>query len=118
MKHVRTTLIVALGLYATAQAVPAAERPDGLRQETVRFADLDLTRSAGARELYRRIEEAARDVCEEPGSAGFAVAVRSRLCADRAIARAVADVGSPLLIERYEQTHPEILQVERVGLNR
>jgi UrcA family protein len=118
MKHFRLTFIVALGLCATTSAVPAAETPDGLRQETVRFADLDLTRPAGARELYRRIEKAAGDVCEAPGSAGFAVAMLSHACADRAIARAVAAIGSPLLIERYEQTHPAILQVERVGLNR
>jgi hypothetical protein len=82
----------------------------------VRFGDLDLTRAAGAQELYRRITHAARDVCETIGPGGSAVGIRNRACIDRAIARAVVDIDSPLLTERYErQTRRRILPLQQAS---
>ena len=79
----------------------------------------DLTRPAGAQELYRRITRAARDVCATAIPGRFAVASAHRRCTDQAIARAVATVDNPLLTERYEQkSHREILRPQQVGLNR
>jgi UrcA family protein len=118
MKHVFTTLIGALALYAVAPNGLAAESSADVPQKIVKFGDLDLTRPAGAQELYRRITRAAADVCET-ASGGSAVAIADRLCANQAIARAVATIHSALLTEHYEQkTHREILQPQPVGLNR
>ncbi len=121
MKHVVTTLIGALALYAVSPNGLAAEAPApaSVPQEIVKFADLDLTRPAGAQELYRRIAHAARDVCETGSAGGSALAIAYGLCIDRAIADAVATVGSPLLTERYEhKKQREILPPQQSGLNR
>lgn len=97
MKHLAATLIGALTLHATATASLAAAPADEVRRQLVRFADLDLTRPAGAQELYRRIRHAAREVCEISGPGGY-----DRNCAERAIARAVAEVGAPLLTAQLD----------------
>lgn len=119
MKHVLTTLIGALALYSVFPDSVAAAAPDGVPQEIVRFGDLDLTRPAGAQELYRRITHAARDVCETVSAGGSAPTIRNRLCIEQAIERGVAAVDSPLLTQDYEmKTHREILQAQKLGLNR
>jgi UrcA family protein len=92
MKHFATSLIGALTLCAVAPAGLAEAPSYDARREVVRFADLDLTRPAGAQDLYDRIQYAAREVCETYYRLG-----RDRGCIDQAIARAVAEVGAPLL---------------------
>ena len=119
MKHAITSLIGALALYAASPSGVAAEVPADVPREIVKFGDLDLTRPAGAQELYRRISHAAQDVCETVSSGGSATTIANRLCADQAIARAIVAIDSPLLTERFEQkTHREILQPQQLGLNR
>jgi UrcA family protein len=119
MNHVITAFVGSLALYAVSSNGLAAEAGTHAPQEIVKFGDLDLTRSAGAQELYRRITRAARDVCATATPGRFPVATAHRGCTDQAIARAVATVDNPLLTERYEQkSHRQILQPQQVGLNR
>jgi len=113
MKHLATTLIGALTLYAVAPAGFAAAPPDDVRREVVRFADLDLTRPAGAQELYQRIRYAARNVCETYDRLG-----RNRGCIEQSIARAVAEVGAPLLTTHHEaSTQRQPLQPRQARLD-
>ena len=95
MKHLNTILVGALTLYPLSCL--AAAPSNNLRTEVVRFADLDLTRPAGTQELYRRIEHAARNVCERPGADPYAL-YAYMTCRKSAIARATSDVA-PLLTE-------------------
>jgi len=95
MRHLATSLIGALTLYAVAPAGFAAAPPDDVRRQVVTYADLDLTRPAGAQELYHRIQYAAHDVCDTYYRLG-----PDRRCIEQAIARAVAEVGTPLLRTR------------------
>jgi UrcA family protein len=63
---------------------------------TVRFADLDITTSAGAAALYQRIEAAAGVTCayeDHPLIKG----PYTQRCTSRAISAAVESVNSPLL---------------------
>ena len=60
MKHLKAVIIGALTLYPMSWDSLAAATSKDLRTEVVRFADLDLTRPAGAQELYRRLQQAAR----------------------------------------------------------
>jgi UrcA family protein len=114
MKHLATTLIGALTLQAISPLGLAAVPADDARREVVRFADLDLTRPAGAQELYRRIKHAARNVCETFDRLGY-----DPSCVDQAIARAVADVDAPLLTARRQaSTHREALEPREARLNR
>jgi UrcA family protein len=75
------------------------ESPYEATQRRVRYADLDITRSAGAAALYTRITAAARAVCEPTLSTWEqeSIASRSRRCREQAIERAVADVNAPAL---------------------
>src|SRR5213083_1778006 len=57
---------------------------------TVKFGDLDLSRSAGAAALYSRIQNAARAVCEPAISTGAKESnAFARRCREQSIARAV-----------------------------
>lgn len=113
MKHLATTLIGALTLYSVSPAGFAAAAPGEVRRQVVRFADLDLTRPAGARELYQRIRYAARNVCETYDHLG-----RDRDCVEQAIARAVGDVGVPLLTTRHQaSTQRQPLQPRQARLD-
>jgi UrcA family protein len=119
MKHVITTFVGALALYALSPSGLAAAPPDAtVRQEIVRFADLDLTRPATAQELYRRIKHAARNVCDAISFGDSPIAMLDRSCIDQATARAVADINSPLLTRYAGQTRPQILPVQQARLNR
>lgn len=114
MKHFAGTLITALTLHAISPVSVAAAVHDDVRREVVRFADLDLTRPAGAHELYRRIQHAARDVCARYGPGGY-----DRSCADHAIASAVATVGAPLLSAHHEALAlRQPLQAQQARLDR
>lgn len=71
-------------------------------QRTVKYADLDLTRTAGAQPLYSRIRSAARQVCAASfSSREWDAFYATRPCIDQAITRAVADVNSPMLTSYY-----------------
>ena len=111
MKRLTTTLIAALTLYAVSAAGFAATPTDDVRRQVVKFADLDLTRPAGAQELYHRIQYAARNVCPIYGR------FSDRDCIREAIARAVADVGAPQLTTRHQaSTHRQPLQPRQARL--
>jgi len=99
VKYSKTVLLGALTLYSLSCDCLAAATSNDVRTETVKFADLDLTRPAGAQELYRRIQQAARDVCQPNDSAAHLQF--SQECRSSAIARAVVDVGAPLLTEQH-----------------
>lgn len=96
-----TMLIFALSL--GAQLVHADPAPDAL-SATVHFADLDLTRSAGAAVLYQRLKTAAETVCGVEGSVrsrNLGSQKRFQECIWSAIGTAVAKVDQPTLTAYY-----------------
>ena len=114
MKHLATILIGTLTLHAISPVSLAAVPADDARREVVRFTDLDLTRPAGAQELYRRIKYAAHNVCGTFDRLGY-----DPRCADQAIGRAVADVGAPLLTARHAaSTHRAAVEPQQARLDR
>lgn len=85
--------LIAVGaLHATAKA---AEQP--APSQKVSYADLDISKPAGAAVLYRRIVRAAHQVCEDNTLKGLSTYRLINHCVDRAIDKAVNDVGSPAL---------------------
>jgi UrcA family protein len=117
MNTLRSTLCATAALFALSTAsqatdhatapvnppiAPTAEVPaEALEQDqptrVVRFDDLNLSNSAGAEALYRRIRAAARAVCQMPMSADpFENSAVTR-CIDRAINEAVVHVNAPVL---------------------
>lgn len=83
---------VALGAFSTS-----VEATEDVPSKTVRFNDLDITKTAGAKALYGRIRAAARDVCEL--STGNDPIMRAALsaCIETAIDKAVRKVNAPAL---------------------
>ncbi len=94
--YVSATLATIL---ASHGAIAATVEPHyEVSQRIVRFADLDITRSAGAATLYARITVAARAVCEPSLSIrelGFSS--QTQECQEQAIEHAVTDVNTPAL---------------------
>jgi UrcA family protein len=88
-------------LLSSLSAAAAAVESGEVATRRVSFADLDLTRSAGAAVLYARIKSAAAEVCEPINVREVASVMRSHGCAQQAIARAVADVNAPALTSYY-----------------
>ena len=69
-----------------------------VRRRAVNFADLNLSREAGVKELYRRIRAAANSVCALSGDTrDLARFAPWRTCRETAIANAVAEIHHPLL---------------------
>jgi UrcA family protein len=79
-------------LQVTAQA-----SSEGLPSQKVSYADLDISKPAGAEVLYRRIKAAARHVCALNGYGDLRSMQTVNKCTDAAIDKAVKDVGSPAL---------------------
>jgi UrcA family protein len=79
-------------LQVTARASDSA-----LPSEKVRYADLDISKPAGAKVLYGRIVAAARRVCALNGTIDLGSMRWVNRCTDLAIDKAVSDVGSPAL---------------------
>ena len=82
---------LALGFALNAVASPTDEP----RSITVKFAELDLSKPAGAKALYSRIKQAAWTVC---GGGSSPDAYRYfRQCYADTVTRAVTSINSPLL---------------------
>jgi UrcA family protein len=79
-------------LQVTAQAAD-----DALPSQRVSYADLDISNPTGAKVLYGRIKVAARHVCALSGYNDLGTMQVVNKCTDRAIDKAVKDVGSPEL---------------------
>lgn len=65
----------------------------------VRYDDLNLSSDVGVEALYRRISNAARQVCPDAYSRDLRFAAASKTCQANAVARAVNDVSIPKLAQ-------------------
>lgn len=74
---------------------------DTLPTRRVSYADLDISKPAGAKVLYRRIEAAAREVCMLDTSKVVRATARDRACIYQAIDVAVKRVNSVALSELH-----------------
>jgi len=113
------TSIARLAAFATAAVVtgmPAlvfattATHPgpsEHVYQTVVRYGDLDLSTNQGADHLYVRLDRAAHQVCGDTGDPLFLEARHSyRVCEQKAIEHAVAQLGRPKLTATYDQHFP------------
>jgi UrcA family protein len=95
--HFRSLALFAVCLLGTPIAWAG---PPATRSVEVSFRDLDLNTPSGAANLYRRIQAAARSVCQyEPTSPRAQIIWQ--YCVLPAVNAAVANVNSPLLTELH-----------------
>lgn len=111
-KRLYTGLSCLLGTLAASGAMSSSARAydETSISRVVRFGDLDITKPAGAKVLYRRIQAAAQQVCAAPLSGTLDGITAERACAKTAIDNAVRQVnseqltalrfGSPVLMAR------------------
>ena len=94
---------IVLGL---ASASSFATTVNGEPSLKVSYGDLDLTKPAGAEQLYRRIRKAAYTVCGAYESPIFWSYAAKSPCFKTAVDEAVSKVNSPLLtsLHRNENT--------------
>ena len=95
--HFRGLALFAVCLLGTPTAWTA---PPATRSVEVSFRDLDLTTPSGAAKLYRRIQAAARTVCQYEPTSPKAPTVW-HYCVLPTVNAAVAKVSSPLLTELH-----------------
>ena len=86
----------ALGL----TAMPAAADSPPL-QQTVKFADLDISRAPGATTLYGRIRAAAKNVCAPLDRGGALDRLEFGYCIRKSTSDAVTAVNAPALTAVY-----------------
>jgi len=84
--------ITLCALQATARA-----SDDGLPKRTVSYADLDISKPAGAKILYSRIQAAANQVCDFGAYWEMSTRQMQRDCVKGVIDKAIKDVDSPAL---------------------
>ena len=78
-------------------AVSASPASASTSSVTVRYVELDLSRSAGAQVLYNRIQQAALEVCNGFVGPFSEMHTRASPCYKDAVENAVAQVNSPQL---------------------
>ncbi|MDB6083629.1 MAG: hypothetical protein JWN43_1510 [Gammaproteobacteria bacterium] len=103
---IRTTLYSTLYCLCAATTLVALQTPasaadDALPTRRVSYADLDISKPAGAKVLYRRIEAAAQEVCGMQRHNELATMGRNRACIEEAIAKAVTQVNSVALSDLH-----------------
>jgi UrcA family protein len=92
-----TAISCVMGATALCTALSTSVKAQDVPSKTVRFSDLDLTKSDGAKALYSRILAAARDVCALSTGTDPILRVAAKACIDKAVDKAVKDVNAPML---------------------
>ena len=87
-------LLSTAALGSTAALATAAIETPSL---TVNYAQSDLQDSASAEALYQRIQRAARIVCQQPNAREVDRYHLYKICYERAVDTAVANVGATAL---------------------
>jgi UrcA family protein len=93
--------VAAVCLAAVTAGAHADEAASAVPARTVHYADLNLNTPAGAAVLYKRIRNAAEQVCGDVGSRDLAQAAAARACVGRAIFASVHTVNNPQLTSEY-----------------
>ena len=89
--------LILLGTAALSPAAVLAAAPPTVKTRSVNYTQSDLSDPAATAELYRRIQRAARIVCEQPFASEVDHYMEFKKCYDRAVDTAVANVGASAL---------------------
>jgi UrcA family protein len=97
--------IAAVAAYAILSSPIQAKSLEVAVKISVSSAGLDLSQSAGARELYNRLQKAAEIVCGHGNRVGLVALDNVAGCREKAIADAVQSANRPQLTIVYLSTH-------------
>ena len=96
------TAIVACTLFAGVVAAEGSPVTVALRVST---QGIDLSKPAGARELYHRLKNAAWIVCTRANRVDLVPSPDSAACSEKALGEAILSAHMPLLTQAYLETH-------------
>ena len=99
--HTNNPIRVAVA-FALFASLTVAVRGADIPQIHVKYADLNVATTAGATVLYQRIRGAADRVCGVANTRDLARLGHAEVCAEHAVADAVAAVNAPALTRVYE----------------
>jgi UrcA family protein len=91
-------IVSAAGIGAASAAVP----DDGVLSLRVRYSPQSLTTEEGARSVYRKLVNAAAQVCPQDPSRPRWVSTWVQQCRQQSIARAVYKINDPKLVAVYQ----------------
>ena len=106
MMGLRNSVKVGVLAFALSSGAAFANLSDrDMEMVSVSYAELDISKPAGAEVLYDRLQRAAKEVCGlnvRPSSAFYAVnAADWKACYEVALSRAVAEIDAPLVKEQH-----------------
>jgi UrcA family protein len=96
-KHWLGFLVAIAGATTAGYCTAGSADENGSPAVIVSFSDLDLSKPAGTRVLYKRITNAARQVCQPLARRDLSLMPLWRDCYAEAVARAVAAINRPNL---------------------
>jgi UrcA family protein len=96
-----SVLLTAVAAVFVAGSAVGAETSAVLFHQEVSYSDLNLRSPAGTLALYRRIQAAAKSVCETRNTRDLAEIPRARACLERAVKEAVFTVNNSALTQHY-----------------
>ena len=94
-------VVAAVCLGCAALGAHAGDSTGDVPTRKVHYADLNLNTPTGAATLYRRIEQAAVQVCDFNESRDLAKVAMVKACIDRAMEQSVKAVNIPQLTRVY-----------------
>jgi UrcA family protein len=92
-----TAISCVMGTVALCTVLSTSVEAEDVVSKTVRYSDLDLTKSDGAKVLYSRIRAAAEDVCGQSTGTDPILRLAITGCIHQAVDKAVMDVNAPML---------------------
>jgi len=110
MQRAKFTVLLAALAAGTAQVTLADTVDPTPLLQRVRYSDINLADSAGAKLLYERLMTAADLVCAPYKGDALAQQKPYRFCVRQAVSAAVADVNSPMLTSYYISKGGEVTQ--------
>ena len=104
-----TAISCVMGAAALSTALSTSVMAEDTPSKTVRFSDLDITHSDGAKVLYSRIRAAAQNVCELSNATDPILRMATKGCIEKAVDKAVKDVNAPMLTQlRFGSTNVQL----------
>jgi UrcA family protein len=100
-KNIAWATAVALCVASLAINAHADESSVQLQARTVHYADLNLNSRAGTEVLYKRIRDAAEQVCGDVRSRRLNEAAVAKACVDQAVFASIRSVNSLRLTNTY-----------------
>jgi UrcA family protein len=103
LPRITMAMLICAGVSAVGVGAASAATSEGdVPAVTLKYDPMSLTTDRGARVLYKRLKNAAIQVCPEYASTGPFISAAVQQCRDQALARAVLKINDPRLVAVHQ----------------